>query len=421
LESINSTSPYISTLPKELIAIIMSHLRNNPLFKFGITCTKFRPWYNDEMEQRIVIFLSNVLNFGGGYHDACCESLKRRMEQTIKKPEITTLKIMDLEKSQSDDTCSPTVWVMDNELKFPNDKICESLDTLVINFTDKRDFKPDESFWKKFPNLKTILLNGVDMYGEVLLMLSKFPLLESLFLYHCRFWAPHSMSTIFDYCTTLKEIHINRDDSNRMDIDLTIPQQLEIFELTSKGEVCLKLKRSMNLQSLSVNCDYLTIIVKNQLAFLEFLKLACSLSLTIQGNVKDLVTNVKELYINAAGCCTVFGALSDSTTTPYLNEVPKFILRRMRTYHWNFLMFQHIKRVMIETSNDRDNMLCAFPLTDGFITVKHIFVQNDKYTESKPNFSLWPIIVKYSPGKESTEKKSMRVRNGQKMLAYTIA
>jgi hypothetical protein len=385
-------------IPNELIGIIISHLGNKPLSKFATVCTKLSQYCYAEIKLRIATWEFNALNLGG-CHNAHCKSLKRRREKTI-TPEAT-LKITDLKKSQSDDNCSLTVWDMIDPFELP-DNTCASFHTLVINFSTNRNFRPDDSFWKKLPNVKSILLNRVDMDSEILLMLSKLPLLESLFLYHCRFWAPHSISTLFDYCPTLKEFHMTRDDCERSSIDLIIHQQLEIFKLTSKGEVKVELKNPMNLQSFSAKCDSLIIIANAQFASLEKLKLDCSKYFKILGKWENLFTNVKKFSINAFGCYTAFGTLTNSTTIPRLNEVPKYTFG---TYHLNFLMFKHIKRVMIATYCDRDNMLFAFPLTDSDITVEHVCVQNGKHVKSKHDLSQGPIIVECLSGKESTEKK----------------
>jgi len=67
-------------------------------------------------------------------------------------------------------------------------------------------------------------------------------------------------------------------------------------------------------------------------------------------------------------------------------------------------MFKHIKRVMILNYSDRNTILCAFSSTNGKkITVDHICVQNGEHTTYEHDLSQGPTIVKYSPGKESTE------------------
>jgi len=117
--------------------------------------------------------------------------------------------------------------------------------------------------------------------------------------------------------------------------------------------------------------------------------------------LENLVTNVKELYINAVGCFDLFGTVEDDEIVPRSNEVPEFIFG---TYYLGFLMFQYLEKLTIETYSNLDNIFCAFPPGNRIITVKRIFVQKmGDYTESKHNLNLWPIIVKYSPGKESTE------------------
>jgi len=227
-------------------------------------------------------------------------------------------------------------------------------------------------------------------------MLSKLPLLEFLSLYHCHFSIPDSLSKIFDYCTTLKGLHIN-NAFFEMDIDLIIPQQLEILDLTSRGSIKLNLDNSMNLQSLSVNCNsYLTIRVKDQFAFLEKVKLVGNMTLRVLGKWENLFTNVKELFINAFACYTLFGTFEDCS-----NEVSDFIFG---TYHLGFLMIPYLENLMIEIYSNINSIFCAFPSGNRTITVKRIFMQkNGDYTESKHNLNQRPIIVEYSPGKESTE------------------
>jgi len=194
------------------------------------------------------------------------------------------------------------------------------------------------------------------------------------------------------------------NDSYGMDTDLIIPQQLEILKLISNGQIKLDLNHSMNLQSLSVNSkDCVSIRGTCPLVSLKKVKLVCSRYLITQDNFPNLVTNVKELYIDAFGCYGVFGTLSDSTAIPCLDDVPKFTFG---TYHLNFLMFQNIRRVVIETHSDRDIIFCAFPSIKGRkITVIHVCLQNGKHLKSKHNLSQRPMIVECLSGKESTEKE----------------
>jgi hypothetical protein len=236
------------------------------------------------------------------------------------------------------------------------------------------------------------------MNDHILSMLPKFPLLEFLSLYNCYVWSYESLSTTFENCTTLKELHITKDGSD-VSMDITIPRQLKILDLTNSGSIELTLGNSQ-LQSLSINSNYVTIIVTRRLACLRELKFIGD-RFKVFGNLDDLFTNVRELHIDAVGCYSEFGTLSNSKTIPGLNEVPKFTFK---TYHLNFLMFKHIRRVMIGINSERDTIFCAFPSINGNrITVDYICAQNGKHMESKHDLSQGPIIVKYSPGKESTE------------------
>jgi len=246
-------------------------------------------------------------------------------------------------------------------------------------------------FFKKFPNLKSILLNRVTLNNNIMLMLSKFPLLESLFLYDCCFWSHIPLSTIFDYCTTLKEFHMTND--SHMFIDLTIPRQLEILGLKSKGKFKLDLTHSIELQSLSVKSESeVTIIVKDLLAYLEKVKFVGNLTLKILGNWKNLVTNVKKLCINAFGCYSVFGTLSDSTTIPCSNEVPKFTFG---TYRLNFSMIPYLGKVRIENYSDRDRVFLALPKGNRvFVNLFCVQKGKRKHMESKHNPSRGPRVAK---------------------------
>jgi len=386
----NISTCYISILPKEVVAIIMSYLLNNSLSNLVIACPGLRPCFNDEIEQRIVTLNSNGSNLGG-FHDAGCESFERRMEKTIKKPQVI-LKIKDLEKSQSDDTCSRNAWVMNDSLELP-DETCANFDIIVVDFTDHRDFEPSDSFLKKFSSLNSILFNLVGM-DTIVPMLSEFPLLEFLSLYHCHFSISDYLSTIFDYCATLKEFHMN-SDSDRMDINLIIPQQLETLELTSNTEINLNLDNSQ-LQSLSINSkDKVTIRAIRRLVSLKKVKLDCSRNLRIQGNVENLFINVKELSITLLGCNTPFGTFEDCS-----KKVPEIT---SGIYYLSFLMIRDIEKLRVVTDKDRDTIFCAVPSGNGDITVEHICVQNGKHMKSKHNLNIWPIVVKYSPGKELTE------------------
>jgi len=407
-ETENISTCYISTIKNDSLTTILSHLHKKDLLALVSAWSKVHLYYNSGgkkllkqlRKQRIVTLKSNVLHLGG-YHDRYFESLKDHTKQTSETPVNVILEIVKLEDSQSDDNCSPNVWVINDDLKLPDKAACAKLHTIVINFITNRSFKPDDSFWKKFPNLKTILLNGVAMYSEILLMISKFPLLESLFIYNCSFWSSDFMSTIFENCVTLKELHIA--NNSKISIDLIIPPQLEILELTSIGPIQLGLKRSVKLGSVSVDCESEVIIrVTSRLVSLKKVKLVGGyLELEIQGNLEDLFTNVKELYIDAFKCYTLFGTFEDSETIPYLNGVPKHILG---TYHLNFLIFPHIRKLIIVTYTNLDTIFCAFPSGNTIVTVKRIFVlKKGDYTESKHNLSQRPIIVEYSPGKESTE------------------
>jgi len=423
-------TPFILTLPKELIVSIMSYLLEKHQFAFAKTCSEVSNGYKNERMPNMATLISNVWYFEV-HHVAFCETFIRRMKKIIKKPKVF-LEIKKLEKSQSDAKYSSTAWVMNDDLELPpDDETCASLETLQIKFTNYRNFRPDDSFWKKFPNLKTILLNRVSMNNEIMLMLSNFPLLESLFVYDCHFRSPDFLSTIFDYCAALKEFHMIV--VSLMSIYLTIPRQLEVFDLKSKSSVYLNVEDSMNLQSFSVVCGRLAAItVKDQLVSLKKVKFVCSENLEIHGNSENLFTNVKELSINASGCYSVFGTFvndsnednsnednsnEDNSNEYHLNEDssnedssnednsyvdPKFTFG---TYRLNFLILQHIKRVMIERYNDLDTIVCAFPLiNERKITVQHIFVQKDGgYMEFKHNLSQGPIIVEYSPCNDSTE------------------
>jgi len=228
------------------------------------------------------------------------------------------------------------------------------------------------------------------MDHKILSMLSKFPLLESLFLYNCCFESRHSILTIFNYCaTTLKEFHMTHDDP-RMDINLVIPQQLEILELTSKSEILLSLKRSVKLRSLSAKCEYLTILVKDQLAYLQKVNLACSLNLVIQGNLENFITNVKELSIDLYGCHNVFGTLTNHTTIPGSNEVPRVTFG---TYKLNFFMFFNMEKLRIVAYCDRNRIFLALP-EGNRILVEHTCVKNGKHMEFIHNPSREPSVVK---------------------------
>jgi len=370
------------------------------------------------LKQMIVTLESNELDFGR-HHDVYRKSLECRMKDIIGTPKSVTLKIIDQKNSQSDDKYSLTGWVMNNEFESPDKKTCEKLHTLVLKFTIHANFEPDDSFSKKFSNLNSLLFNRVSINNEILSMLSKFPLLKFLSLYNCHVWSSDSLSKIFDYCTTLKELYITKDDSSDVSIDLIIPRQLKIIDVTNKGSIELTLNRSLNLQSLSAKSNYVDIIVTSQLAFLEKVNLVGD-RFKILGKPENLFTNVKELYIDAFGCYSVFGTLSDSTTIPCLNEVPKFTFG---TYHLNFLMIQHIKKVMIETYSDRDTIFCALSSINGNkTTVDHICVQNGKHMESKHDLSQGPKIVKYSPGKEPTEMEYNTLFQWPKneRLCYTV-
>jgi len=185
-------------------------------------------------------------------------------------------------------------------------------------------------------------------------------------------------------------------------INLIVPQQLELFDLASKGEVYVNLEDSINLQSFSLACgSKATITVQDELP-LKTVNLACSANLRILGNLGNFFTNVEKLSIDLFGCYSVFGTFEDSTTIPRSNEVPEFTTG---TYRLNFLILQNIKRVLIE-GNALDNIICAFPLIDERILTVQILEQMERnYMEFKHNLSQGPIIVEYLSGKDSTEKK----------------
>jgi hypothetical protein len=313
---------------------------------------------------------------------------------------------------------------MDGSFKSPDKKICEKLHTLVLKFTIHAEFEPDDSFSKKFSNLNSILFNYVGMNNEILSMLPKFPLLEFLSLYNCYVWSHEPLSTTFESCTTLKELHITKDNSRSMFIDLIIPRQLEILDLTNKGSIKLTLKNPGKLRSLLINSDAdVTIIVTCLLVSLKTVKLACSKNFKVQGNLEDLVTNVKELCIDAFGCYSVFGTLSNRTTILPSLEVPKFTFGTLSnritilpslefpkytfgTYRLNFLMIPYLEKLTIVTYTDRDKIFYAFSsINRRVIIVDHIFKQSGEHVKSQHNLNQGSIIVKYSPGKKSTKKK----------------
>jgi len=416
---------YILTIPKELLNAIISYLRYKLILELGMTCTEF--CYNNErkklLNERIVILLSNTTNFGA-YHDVFCKSFERYMREIMNTPQVT-LKIENLKNCRSNDECSPTSWVMKHPSHLPDDKTCANLITLGIHFTTDAKFKPSDSFWKKFPKLKSMLLSHIEIDSKALVMFSKLPLLESLFLFDCYFWSSLCISQILESCAALKELYITRADSIRMLIDLVIPRQLEIFDLKSKGgPIILNLNHSVGLKSLSVEGDAdVTIIVTCLLVSLKTVKLACSKNFKVQGNLEDLVTNVKELCIDAFGCYSVFGTLSNRTTILPSLEVPKFTFGTLSnritilpslefpkytfgTYRLNFLMIPYLEKLTIVTYTDRDKIFYAFSsINRRVIIVDHIFKQSGEHVKSQHNLNQGSIIVKYSPGKKSTKKK----------------
>jgi hypothetical protein len=389
---------YILTIPKELLNAIMSYLLNKLIKELGVTCTEF--YYDKErkklLEERIVIFRSNTRNLGA-YHDVFCESFERYMRKIMNIPQVT-LKIEKLKKCQSNDECS-TSWIMEHPSHLPDDETCANLITLGIHFTTDAKFKPSDSFWKKFPKLKFMLLSHIEIGSKALSMFSKLPLLESLFLFDCSFWSSLCISLILEHCAALKELHIIRDDYIRMLINLVIPRQLEIFDLKSRGDITLNLDHS-GLQSLSVEgSEDVTIIVNKQLTSLEFLKLVGTSDIKVQGNLENLVTNMKELCINAFACYTIFGTLEKNKS----NEIPGYIFG---TYYLNFLMIPYLGKLTIVTYTDRDNIFYAFSsINRRVIIVDHICEQSGEHVKSQHNLNQGSIIVKYSPGKESTKKK----------------
>jgi len=412
------TTSFIYNTPMELLAIIMSDLPIKDLLTFVGTCTMLSNYYNSEegkkllkklrkqqlLKERILTFESNAPGFWE-CHNPYREKLERRMKEAIKTSEKVTLKITDLKNSQSDDKYSQTAWVINHPLEISglDDKTCARLDILVLNFnlSASATFVPDDSFSKKFPYLKAILLKGLIMNDEILQMLSKLRVLEFLFLHNCHLGESSFLSKLFDNCTTLKEFHIINDHSTEQ-IYLHIPEQLQILETKSKGPIVVNIDYSKKLRSLSVDCDYLTIQGICRHAYLTKINFACSLALENLSNLKDLFTNVKELSIDLLGCHGVFGTLSDSTTIPRSNEVPKYTFG---TYSLYFLMNLDIENLTVVTYCDLDIILLALPEGKRNLTLNHYCVQRGKYMKTIYDLSQGSKIVNYSPGKEPTEKK----------------
>jgi Leucine-rich repeat (LRR) protein len=236
------SSLLISTIPKELFALIASSVDTESQLKFARTSKIVYTYHKQQYKEQTFTLLSK---FAIQFNPKYAKLLERCMSQICWSGLKITLNVVSID--------FPNNWghpikalALNESFELPNGVDYKSLDTLLI-FFGLRKIMTSISF-EKLSNLRLFGLDNVTINDDIVSILSNLPLLKIVALSKCTMTQVH-LSNIFTGYANLENFVLCYSSFNATSIEP--PPQLKRFEVWGNQNLSrVNLSLCTQLQSL---------------------------------------------------------------------------------------------------------------------------------------------------------------------------
>jgi hypothetical protein len=192
------------TIPEELFLLIMSLISTEAHLELAHTCKELHDYYKQSYSKPILTVLCKVQ-----HHVEITKYirvLERRMHQSGWIRTKVKSKMVSEKDAQNNSEYPIKVLCLYNTSQLPTGLDYVNLNALVMEFPCRENSMPSISF-EGLKNLKSLSLFSANFSGDMMLMLSKLPLLEFISLSYCTM-AEGDFTKIFELFTKLEEIQL---------------------------------------------------------------------------------------------------------------------------------------------------------------------------------------------------------------------